>query len=194
MSCRAKTARALNHLALHYLGLPPNSSSPEDYKKAEALMLKLRPHITYFNSSKIGSDLANGDICVALTWSGAVFGAKQAAKEAGKGVRIEYSIPVEGAPLWSDNLVLVKDGSHPEQGLMFINYMLRPGVIASTTDLALTANANKDATALVSAEVNDNPNIYPAADVIAKLFTLQSQSHATERVRSRSWSNIKNGN
>jgi len=181
-------------IALHYLGLPPNSSSPEDYKKVEALMLKLRPHITYFNSSKIGSDLANGDICVALTWSGAVLGAKQAAKEAGKGVKIEYSIPVEGAPLWSDNLVLVKDGSHPEQGLTFINYMLRPGVVASATDLALTANANKDATALVSAEVNDNPNIYPAADVIAKLFTLQPQPHAIERARMRSWSNIKNGN
>ncbi|PYY67733.1 polyamine ABC transporter substrate-binding protein [Pseudomonas jessenii] len=181
-------------IALHYLGLPPNSSNPDDYKKAEALMLKLRPYITYFNSSKIGSDLANGDICVALTWSGTVFGARQAANEAGKGVKIEYSIPVEGAPLWSDNLVLVKDGSHPEHGLTFINYMLRPEVIAPATDLALTANANKDANALVSAEVQDTPNIYPSAQVIATLFTLQPQSHALDRVRTRSWSNIKNGN
>ncbi|MNT15020.1 Putrescine-binding periplasmic protein precursor [compost metagenome] len=157
-------------------------------------MLKLRPYITYFNSSKIGSDLANGDICVALTWSGAVFGAKQAATEAGKGVKIEYSIPVEGAPLWSDNLVLVKDGSHPEQGLTFINYMLRPDAIAQATNLALTANANIDAKALVSTEVQDNPNIYPTAAVIATLFTLQPQPHAIERVRTRSWSNIKNGN
>lgn len=108
-------------IALHYLGLPPNSSNPDDYKKAEALLLKLRPHITYFNSSKIGSDLANGDICVALAWSGTVFGAKQAANEAAKGVKIEYSIPVEGAPFWSDNLVMVKDGSNQAQGLTFIN-------------------------------------------------------------------------
>lgn len=71
---------------------------------------------------------------------------------------IEFSIPVEGAPLWSDNLVLVKDGSHPEHGLAFINYMLRPEVIAPATDLALTANANKDVNTLVSADLQDNPN------------------------------------
>ncbi|KPG98149.1 ABC transporter substrate-binding protein [Pseudomonas sp. RIT-PI-q] len=180
-------------IALHYLGLPPNSSNPEDYKKAEALMLKLRPYITYFNSSKIGSDLANGDICVALTWSGTVFGAKQAANEAAKGVNIEYSIPVEGAPLWSDNLVVVKDSLNPEQGLVFINYLLRPEVIAPATNLALTANANMDATALLSAEVHDYANIYPTAEVIAKLFILQPQPHAIERVRTRIWSNVKNG-
>ncbi|MNV23418.1 Putrescine-binding periplasmic protein precursor [compost metagenome] len=76
--------------------------------------------------------------------------------------------------------------------------MLCPEVIAPATNLALTANANananKDANALVSAEVQDNPNIYPSAQVIATLFTLQPQSHAVDRVRTRSWSNIKSGN
>jgi len=72
--------------------------------------------------------------------------------------------------------------------------MLRPEVIAPATNLALNANANKDANALVSAEVQDNPNIYPSAQVIATLFTLQPQSHAVDRVRTRSWSNIKSGN
>lgn len=180
-------------IALHYLGLSPNSSNPADYKKAEALMLKLRPYITYFNSSKIQTDLANGDICVALTWSGTVFGAMQAANEAAKGVKIEYSIPVEGAPLWSDNLVMVKDGSNPQQGLAFINYLLLPEVVAPATNLALTANANKDATVLLSDEVRRFSNIYPSAEVIAKAFTLQPQPHEIERVRTRSWSNIKNG-
>ncbi|MGF0238761.1 polyamine ABC transporter substrate-binding protein [Rhodococcus sp. IEGM1300] len=181
-------------IALHYLGLSPNSSNPADYKKAEALLLKLRPYITYFNSSKIQTDLANGDICVALTWSGTVFGAMQAANEAGKGVKIEYSIPVEGAPLWSDNLVMVNDSNNPKQGLAFINYLLRPEVIASATSLALTANANKDATALLSDEVHKFTNIYPSPEVVAKAFTLQPQPHEIERVRTRSWSNIKNGN
>lgn len=180
-------------IALHYLGLPPNSSNPEDYRKAQALLLKLRPYITYFDSSKIQSDLSNGDICLALTWSGTVFGAQQTAEEAGKGVKVEYSIPIEGAPLWVDNLVLVKDSQHPAEGLTFINYMLRPEVAAAATDLALTANANQDATALVSARVHNSPSIYPSAQVIAKLFILQPQPHAIERVRTRAWSNIKSG-
>ncbi|MEK1907256.1 MAG: polyamine ABC transporter substrate-binding protein [Pseudomonas sp.] len=180
-------------IALHYLGLPPNSSNPEDYKKAQALLLKLRPYITYFDSSKIQSDLSNGDICLALTWSGTVHSAKQAADEAGKGVRVEYSIPVEGAPLWIDNLVLVNDSPRPANGLAFINYLLRPDVVAPATDWIMTANANRDATALVTAAVRDNPGIYPPPEVMAKLFILQPQTHAIERIRTRAWSTIKSG-
>lgn len=70
---------------------------------------------------------------------------------------------------------------------------MRPEVIAPATNMALTANANKDATALLSDEVHGYTNIYPSAEVIAKLFTLQPQPHAIERVRTRIWSNIKNG-
>lgn len=75
-------------VALHYLGLPPNSTNLEDYKKAEALLLRLRPHIAYFNSSKFISDLSNGNICVAVGWSGAMLEAKTNAEQAGNGVKI----------------------------------------------------------------------------------------------------------
>ena len=61
---------------LHYLGLSPNSHQPEDYRRAEEHLAKLRPYITYFSSSKFVSDLANGNVCVAIAWSG---GAMQAA-------------------------------------------------------------------------------------------------------------------
>src|SRR5690606_1620666 len=57
-------------LALHYLGLPPNSKEPADYAKAEQLLSKIRPHVRYFHSSKYMSDIANGEICVAVGYSG----------------------------------------------------------------------------------------------------------------------------
>ena len=38
--------------ALNYLGLPHHSKNPEDYKKAEALLMKVRPYVSYFHSSK----------------------------------------------------------------------------------------------------------------------------------------------
>lgn len=47
------------------------------------------------------------------------------------------------------------------------------------------ANANKAATPLVSAEVRDNPGIYPPADVRAKLFTLKVQDPKIDRVHPR---------
>ena len=59
-------------VALHYLGLPTDSQKKEDIKKAEELFLKIRPSIAYFHSSKYISDLANGNICVAVGYSGDV--------------------------------------------------------------------------------------------------------------------------
>ncbi|MGE8349068.1 MAG: extracellular solute-binding protein, partial [Pseudomonas protegens] len=85
---------------LNYLGLDPRSEKPEDYKKAEAKLLSLRPYITYFHSSKYVSDLANGDICIAFGYSGDVFQAANRAKEAKNGVNIAYAIPKEGSNLW----------------------------------------------------------------------------------------------
>src|ERR1700761_7874627 len=39
-------------LALKYLGLDPNSTRPEDYKAAEALLLKVRPFVRSFDSAE----------------------------------------------------------------------------------------------------------------------------------------------
>ena len=180
-------------VALHYLGLPPNSTDAEDYKKAEALLLKLRPHIAYFNSSKFISDLSNGNICVAVGWSGAMLEAKTNAEQANNGVKIAYSLPKEGAPVWFDTLVLLKDAPNRPQGLAFIDYLLRPEVIAPVSDHLSYPNGNRAATALVAAATRDNPAVYPSAAAMATLYTLEPLPKATERVRTRVWSKVKNG-
>ncbi|MBC9249386.1 ABC transporter substrate-binding protein [Pseudomonas alcaligenes] len=180
-------------VVLHYLGLPPNSTNPDDYKQAEALLLKLRPHIRYFNSSKFISDLANGDICVTVGWSGAVLEAKGNAEQAGNGVKIAYSLPKEGAPVWFDTLVLLKQAPNPQQGLAFIDYLMRPQAIAPITEYLNYPNGNLSATPLVGAATQANPAVYPPAAALATLFTLQPLPKKTERIRTRVWSTVKNG-
>ncbi|MEG0636844.1 MAG: extracellular solute-binding protein, partial [Pseudomonas sp.] len=56
--------------ALHYLGYPTDTKDKKQLAEAEALFLKVRPSIAYFHSSKYISDLANGNICVAVGYSG----------------------------------------------------------------------------------------------------------------------------
>lgn len=180
-------------VVLHYLGLPPNSKDPAHYQQAEALLLKLRPHIAYFNSSKFITDLANGDICVALGWAGGMLDAKAGAEEAKNGVRIEYSLPKEGAPVWFDTLVLLKDAPHPKQGLAFIDYLMRPEVVAPITDYLRYPNGNRGATPLLSAETRNNPAVYPSAETMARLYTLEPLPKKTERIRTRVWSRVKSG-
>lgn len=119
---------------LNYMGLDANSTNPEDYKKAEAKLLAVRPYVTYFHSSKYIADLANGDICVAIGFSGDMFQAKARAAEAGKGMNIAYSIPKEGGALWFDMLAIPKDAANVKEAHAFINYLLKPEVIAQVSN------------------------------------------------------------
>ncbi|VEF10907.1 polyamine ABC transporter substrate-binding protein [Pseudomonas fluorescens] len=180
-------------IALHYLGLPYNSLNPEDYKKAQALLLSLRPHIVYFDSSRFISDLANGNVCVVLGWGGGVADAQKASRLAGNHRNLVYSIPREGAPVWVENLVQLNDAPHPEQGLAFINYMLRPEVIAQASNYLSYPNANKDATPLVEQKIRDNPGVYPSRKVLDTLFPLEPLPLKMERVRTRTWNTVKTG-
>ena len=113
-------------LALQHLGLDPNSNNPKDYEKAEALLMKIRPYITYFHSSKYMADIANGDICVAVGYSGSFSQAANRAKEAKNGVTVDMRLPKEGAPIWFDMLAIPKGAKNPQDAYTFINYLLQP--------------------------------------------------------------------
>jgi len=95
-------------VALHYLGLPTDTQNKDDLKKAEDLFLKIRPSISYFHSSKYISDLANGNICVAVGYSGSFSQAANRAKDAKNGVTVDMRLPKEGAP------PLVRRAGHPQ--------------------------------------------------------------------------------
>ncbi|EJF5757827.1 extracellular solute-binding protein [Salmonella enterica] len=179
---------------LNYLGKDPNSSKADDYTgPATDLLLKLRPNIRYFHSSQYINDLANGDTCVAIGWAGDVWQAANRAKEAKNGVNISFSIPKEGAMAFFDVFAMPADAKNKDEAYQFLNYLLRPDVIAHISDHVFYANANKEATALVSQQVRDNPGIYPPADVRAKLFTLKVQEPKIDRVRTRAWTKVKSG-
>ncbi len=116
--------------ALNYLGLDPNSSDPEDLKKAEALLLGIRPFVQKFHSSEFINALANGDICIAVGYSGDILQARNRAVEAKNSVVIRYSLPKEGAQMWFDQMAIPTDAKNVEEAHVFLNYILKPEVIA----------------------------------------------------------------
>ncbi|GAA4651586.1 putrescine-binding protein SpuD [Kistimonas scapharcae] len=179
--------------ALSYLGLDPNTQRSDDYRKAEETLLKVRPHVRYFHSSRYISDLANGEICVAVGWSGDVFQAADRADDAGNGVNIRYSIPKEGAGVWFDMLAIPKDAANAENAHRFLDYLMKPKVIAAISDYVAYANPNDAATPLLDPAIRNNPGIYPDADTMANLYTFREVSPALNRTITRSWNRIKSG-
>jgi len=178
---------------LQYLGLNPNTTNPKDYEKVEETLLKIRPYVTKFHSSESISALANGDICVAMGYSGDMAQAAARAKEANNGVTVQYMIPKEGAEMWFDFMGVLKDAPHPENALKFINFVLKPQITADITNFVWYPNANTKSTELVDKEVSGNPNIYPKPDVMAKLFTKETPPQNIERLRTRIWNKVKTG-
>ncbi|WP_260957361.1 polyamine ABC transporter substrate-binding protein [Pseudomonas citri] len=178
---------------LNYLGLNPNSEDPEDYKKAEAQLLKIRPYVTYFNSSKYISDLANGEICVAAGFSGDIFQARSRASEAGKGVEIAYVIPKEGGNLWFDMLAIPRDATNVKQAHAFINYLLKPEVIAQVSDAVGYANPNPKAGELMDQKVRTDEAVYPSQAVVDKLYVNSELPPKIQRLMTRSWTKVKSG-
>jgi putrescine transport system substrate-binding protein len=178
---------------LNYLGLDPNSTNPDDYKKAEEKLMAVRPYVTYFHSSKYIGDLANGDICVAAGFSGDIFQAASRAEEAGKGVEITYVIPKEGGNLWFDMLAIPADAANAKEAHTFINYLLKPEVIAKVSDYVGYANPNLKAGELMDQEVRTDESVYPPQAVLDKLYVSAELPPKVQRLMTRSWTKVKSG-
>jgi putrescine transport system substrate-binding protein len=179
--------------ALNYLGLDPNSESPDDLKKAEDLLMSIRPHVRYFNSSQYIDDLGNGEVCLSVGYSGDVFIAQAAAAEANAGVEVGYAIPKEGALKWFDLFAIPADAPHPDNAHKFIDFMMRPDIAAANTNYVYYASGNKAALEFIDDEVKNDPAIYPTPEVSAKLFNLKAHTPDYDELLTETWQRIKAG-
>nr|WP_215905865.1 polyamine ABC transporter substrate-binding protein [Hartmannibacter diazotrophicus] len=179
--------------ALAYLGKDPDSHETADVEAAGEALKAIRPYIQKFNSSEYINALANGDICLALGWSGDVLQARDRAAEANNGVEVNYSIPKEGALMWFDNMAVPADAPHPEEAMAFINYMMDPKVAAANSNYVFYANGSLDSQEFVDKEVLDDPAIYPDEATLDKLYTTSPWDPKSQRVLTRTWTAVKTG-
>ncbi|MEO0637099.1 MAG: polyamine ABC transporter substrate-binding protein [Pseudomonadota bacterium] len=179
--------------ALNYLGLNPGSTDQAELQQAADLLLSVRPHVQKFHSSEYVQALANGDICVAIGFSGDVFQSIAAADEADNGVTVAYSIPTQGTQLWFDQMAIPADAPNVEEAYEFLNFMMKPEPIATATNYVYYANGNKASQALLEEDLINDPTIYPDAETEAKLFTKLPYDQRTQRVVTRLWQRVTTG-
>jgi putrescine transport system substrate-binding protein len=179
--------------ALHYLGLNPNSTDRADLDRAADLVSKIRPAVRKFHSSEYINALAGGEICLVVGWSGDIKQARNRAKEANNGVEIGYAIPRKGAQMWFDNLAVPKDAPHPDAAHAFINFLLKPDVAARNSNFVAYANGNLASQQFIDKSVLDDPGVYPPADTMDKLYTIQARGPREQRLLNRLWTRIKTG-
>jgi putrescine transport system substrate-binding protein len=176
-----------------YLGLNPDSKRIEDLNKAGDALFRIRGNIQKFHSSEYINALANGDICVAVGYSGDMIQAKNRAEEAKNGVEVGYVIPREGALMWFDSFAIPADAKNAAEAHEFINFMLRPEIAAKNTNFVSYASGNLAAKPHVDKAILDNPGIYPDEATMKRLFTNTAYDERSQRTVTRLWTKVKTG-
>lgn len=179
--------------AMAYVGLDGTSTDKNDLKKGEEVLQKVRSSVKKFHSSEYISALANGDICVAIGWSGDVLQARDRAAEAKNGVTVDYIIPKEGALMWFDMMAIPSDAKNVEEAYAFIDFMMRADSGAKVTNYVNYANGNKASQEKINKDIMGDARIYPSEDVMANLFPAPVYGPKFQRLVNRSWTRIKSG-
>ena len=179
--------------ALNFLGKDPDSKDTDEIKVAAEHLMTLRESVQKFHSSEYINALANGDICIAIGWSGDILQARDRAAEADNGVTVEYVIPSEGALMWFDQMAIPADAPHLEEAHEFLNYIMRPDVMAKASNYVYYANGNLASQELLNDDVIGDPAIYPTAETVENLYTVTTNDPRTQRVVTREWTRVTTG-
>lgn len=180
-------------LVMLYLGYPAQSIDPGHLAEAEAVLMSIRPYIRYFSSAKLINDLPNGEVCIAMSWSGDYAQAQARAEEEGIDIELAYAVPREGTTIFLDSLLIPADAPHPENAHLFLNYLMRPEVIAPISDLLRYANANLASLPLLDPDLVNDPAAYPPMEARANWRAGYVYDPKLERRRTRAWSRVKTG-
>lgn len=178
---------------LNYLGLDPNSAKAEDLEKAGALLESIRPNIQKFHSSEYINALANGDICIAVGYSGDILQARTRAEEAKNGQTIVYRVPKQGAQMWFDQMAIPADAKNVDEAHAFLNYMMKPEVIAKASNYVSYANGNLASQQFIDDTVKSDVAVYPDEETLKRLFVKTSYDAKAQRLVTRTWTKVVTG-
>ena len=179
--------------ALNYIGEDPDSHDPEVIAKVEAVYAPIRPYIQKFHSSEYINALANGEICVAVGWSGDVLQARDRAAEADNGNEIAYFAPKEGAQMWFDMMAIPVDAPNPEGAHVFLNFIMDAQNMAAASNYVFYANGNKASQEFLVEDVINDTAIYPDEAAMNNTYTTTPWAPKVQRVTTRLWTKIKSG-
>jgi putrescine transport system substrate-binding protein len=178
-----------------YAGKPAYSKVAADYDAAAKVLQSVRPFVTRFSSSGYINDLAAGQVCVVMGFSGDINIARARGIEANPKAApaIEALVPTGGATLFFDSMAIPKDAKHVANAHRFINYILRPEVHAALTNKVFYANPNAASLKFVKKDVADNKTIFLNDTDKKRLTPPDSLPQDIRRVQTRLFTSFKSG-
>jgi putrescine transport system substrate-binding protein len=176
-----------------YAGRDPNRLDPKDVAAAAEILMKIRPFVRYIDPAQYIGDLASGGLCLSLGWSGDIEQARRRAKEASTGVNVAYMVPREGALITVDMMAIPADAPHPHNAEIWMNYLMRPDVMADITNYIRYPNGYSASRALVNASIRNDESVYPSDATRRRLTTSRAVPLEYSRMITREWTRFRTG-
>ncbi|NWG08482.1 MAG: spermidine/putrescine ABC transporter substrate-binding protein [Chloroflexi bacterium] len=187
-------SRVVIGLTLLTLGYDVNTTDPAQLAEAKAKLAELIPNVKVFDSDSPKTALIAGDVDLGVTWTFEALAAQQ------ENPAIQYIYPEEGAILWQDNWVMLKDAAHVDAVYAWLNYTMQADVFWLTLIDYTYINPNKAALEFAKANHADVYNAYadspitnPPAEAIANGHGIQDVGEATP-LYDDIWVEVKGGN
>ena len=180
--------------ALMYVGKKGYSNDAGDYNAAAAMLAQVRKDVGLFSYNGYIDDLASGRICAALGYGGDFNNAAQRARQANNGVHIVAPLPPGGVQFGFESMVIPADAPHPQNALLWMDYILRPEVQAEITNKVMFTSPNLAARAFVRPDVLANVIAFPPDDYLAhRVQFYEVRNRDTRRTMTRLYTKFKSG-
>ena len=176
-----------------YLKQPRLSADKADLDAVMAKLQEIQPFLRRIATAGYYQQLAEGELCLAIGYSGDAMVARRMVNESQGKIKIGYSFAREMVPFYIDNLVIPADSPNPAAALAFINFVMRPEISASVTRFIGFATGNAAAVPLLEPAVRDNTLIYPPAAVRSRFELQRVYTPEETRAFTRAWLLFKSG-
>lgn len=126
--------------------------------------------------------LAQGKLCVAIGFSGDAVQAQ--VKSRGN---VEYRVPADGGLLAIDAMAVPANAKNKREAHVFLDYLMRPQVIAKISNTVGYANANLKAGEFMSDSIKSNPAVVPSTQALSRSQPIPILSEQDQQEIARIW-------
>lgn len=170
-------------LASMYMGIPQCTQDRDQLKGLMDMLLEAKDGWASFGSDIAKDVLVSGDAAAGMIYNG--FSAKARAE----GANVEYAYPKEGAVVWMDNVVLLKDAPNRENALIFMNFLLEPENAAAVTNYAAYTAGVKGTDPFLDDAIKNSPENNPPKG--AAFDFVAACNEETQVLYDTIWTNLK---
>ena len=180
-------------LALVYLGYDIDETGEQAFNEAERLLKSVRPFIRYFESNRVAIDLPGQEVCLTMAWNGDyAYGLKRVHEE-GLDINLAYAVPREGSNLWMDGWIILNDAPNPDLAHLFLDYLMRPEIMASVSNDQWYPNANRASWPFLIPQIAENPAVLHTPEMMERIHQRTAHTLKQQRRVNRIWARVKAG-